>query len=101
MVGTVDQLDSEIDHRIASQRAASGGVFDSLLDRRAIVLRDRTAEDFVDELEPAAARQRFEDAFAIAELAAAAGLFLVTALHLDPRLNRFAIGHLRLMQLDF
>ena len=45
--------------------------------------RDRAAEDLVDELEVAAARQRLHRDLAVAELAVAAGLLLVAAVRLD------------------
>ena len=63
-------------------------------------LRDRAAEDFVGEFELAAARQRLQANPAIAELAVAAGLFLVAALHVGPAANGFAIGNFGRMQLD-
>ena len=45
-------------------------------------LRDRAAEDVVDELEVRAARQRLHADLAVAELAVAAGLLLVAAVRL-------------------
>ena len=61
---------------------------------------NRAAEDFVGELEVAAARQRFHLDPAIAELAVAAGLLLVAALDVGPAANGFAVGNLRRFQGD-
>ena len=52
------------------------------LDRGDELARDRAAEDLVDELEVAAARQRLDLDLAVAELAVAAGLLLVPAVRL-------------------
>ena len=60
-------------------------VLDALLDRRHELPRDRAAEDVVDELEVAAARQRLELHLAVAELAVAAGLLLVPAVRFGRR----------------
>ena len=63
--------------------------------------RDRTAEDVVDELEVAAARQRLELDLAVAELAVAAGLLLVPAVRFGRRGDGFAIGDARQLQVHF
>ena len=65
------------------------------LDRRDELARDRAAEDVVDELEVAAARQRLELDLAVAELAVAAGLLLVAAVRLGRRRDRLAVGDAR------
>src|SRR5262249_59693058 len=78
-----------------------GGFFEPLPARRAPLWWDRPAKIFVTKLEPAAARQGLKAAFATAELAAPAGLFLVTALHLDTRFDRLAVRHLGLAQRHF
>ena len=70
---------AEIDHRIAGEKTAQTRVLDALFNRRHELARDRSAEDVVDELELAAARQRFELHLAVAELTVAAGLLLVPA----------------------
>ncbi len=99
MVLAVDERDAEVDHRVARKHAALGGLLDALLDRRAVVLRDRAAEDLVHELETAALRERFDVDDADAELAASAGLFLVLAFDvLDLLLDRLEVGHLRRVQ---
>ena len=54
----------------------------------------------IDELEIAAARQRLELHLAVAELAVAAGLFLVPAVRFGRRRDRLAIGDARQLQVD-
>ena len=63
--------------------------------------RDRAAEDVVDELELAAARQRLHPDLAVAELAVAAGLLLVAAVRLDARRDRFPIRDARRLEQHF
>jgi hypothetical protein len=65
------------------------------------VARHRAAEDFVAELEAAAARQRLHANFAVAKLAVAAGLLLVPALRLGLAADGFAIRHLGRLERDF
>jgi hypothetical protein len=96
--GAVGQRDPEIHDRVPRQPAALGGFPDSLLDGRTEVLRNRSAEDLVDELEPAAARQGLQFDPAVPELPAPSGLFLVTPLDGgDSSLDRFEIGHFGLL----
>ena len=59
------------------------------------------AEDFVGELEAAAAGQGLHADLAVAELAVAAGLLLVAALGLGLGADGFAIGHLGRLEGDF
>ena len=77
------------------------GFYNSFLDRRTILLRHRAAENLVFENKSFAARQRFKDAFAIAKLAPAAGLFFVPALHFGALRDRFLVRNLRRMQHHF
>ena len=98
VIGTVDQLHLEIHQRIAGNRSRLRGFDDAFLDCRAKLLRHGAAEDLVLENKTAAARQRLENNFAIAKLPAAAGLFLVTALHFGALRNRFLVGNLGRMQ---
>ena len=72
----------EIDDRIAGQIAARGRLDDALLDRGNEVAGNGAAEDFVGELEAAAAGQRLHPDLAVAELAVAAGLLFVPSLGL-------------------
>ena len=73
-------------------------VLDPLLDRRHELARDRAAEDVVDELEIAAARQRLEPDLAVAELPVAAGLLLVAAVRLGRGGDRLAVRDPRQLQ---
>ena len=70
------------------------------LDRGHVLSRDRAAEDVVDELEVAAARQRLDPDLAVAELAVAAGLLLVAAVRLGGGRDRLAVGNPRRLELD-
>ena len=64
-------------------------------------MRNRAAENLVNEFEASAARQRLEDALAITELAATTCLLLVATLDFDASLDRLAVRHFGLMQFDF
>ena len=98
MIGAVVEDDFEVHHRIAGEIAARGRVLDSLFDGGNEVPGNGAAEDIVDELELGAARERFHLDLAIAELAMAAGLFLVAALHVGSAPNGFPIGDLGRLQ---
>src|SRR6185436_14213213 len=98
MKGSVVDGRPEIDHWIAGKEPAQPRVLDALLDRRHELTRNRAAENVVDELELAAARQRLEFHLAVAELSVAAGLFLVTAVRLGRRGARFAVRNARQLQ---
>ena len=100
MERAVEDRGAEVDHRVAGEEAAHPRVLDALLDRRHELARDRAAEDVVDELEVAAARQRLELHLAVAELAVAAGLLLVPAVRLGRRGDRLAVGDARQLQVD-
>ena len=100
MIRAVVDGDFEIDHRKAGQKAVGGGFHDSFFDGGNEIARNRAAEDFVGEFELPAARQRLHANPAIAELAVAAGLLLVAALHVGPAANGFAIRNFRRVQLD-
>ena len=84
----------------ARQVALFGGFDDAFFDGRDEVPGDGSAEDFVVELELSAARQRLHANPAIAELAVAAGLLLVAALHVGLAADGFAIRNLGRVQLD-
>ena len=100
VVRPVEDRGAEVDHRVAGQEAAQPRVLDALLDGRDELPRDRAAEDVVDELEVAAARQRLEPDLAVAELAVAAGLLLVAAVRLGRRGDRLAVGNARQLEVD-
>ena len=73
MVGAVDQLDPDVDHRVAGLDAAAERLLDPLLDGGDELGRDRAALDLVDEVEALAGR-RLDVDDDVAVLAAAAGL---------------------------
>ena len=100
VVRTVVEDDPEIDHREAGQVAAPGGVANAFFDGRNEVLRNGAAEDVVDELELAAARQRLHLDLAVAVLAVAAGLLLVAALHVGLAADGLAVRDLGRLQVD-
>src|SRR5690606_16677875 len=77
VVLAVEQTHAEVDHRVPGEVASTARFLDALLDRRAEALRNSTAEDFVEELEIAAARQRLDADLAVGELAPTTGLLLV------------------------
>ena len=78
MIRAVGDGDPEIDDRVTGEVAAHPRVLDPLFDGRHELAWDRAAEDVVDELEIGSARQRLHSDLAVAELAVAAGLLLVT-----------------------
>jgi hypothetical protein len=94
VVGAVEECHAEVDHRVAGDQAARGGLLDALVHRRDELARDDAAHDAVDELVPLATAPGLELDPAVAELATAAGLLLVPALDLRPALDRLAVGHL-------
>ena len=83
---------------IAGQVPAHPGVLDALLDGRDELPRNGAAEDVVDELEVAAARQRLHLDLAVAELAVAAGLLLVPAVRLGGRGDRLPVRNPRRLE---
>ena len=101
MIRAVVEHDAEVDDRIAGEVAAQPRFLDALLDGGNELPRDRAAEDLVDELELAAARQRLHADLAVAELAVAAGLLLVPAVRLDARGDRLAIRDARRLEQHF
>ncbi len=101
MVGTVIEHHTKIDDRESGEIAARGGVADSFFHGRNVILRNRAAKNIVDELELAAARQRFHPDLAVAVLPVATGLFFVTSLHVGLPADRLAIRNLGRLQNDF
>src|SRR5258708_28470308 len=100
LIAAVDHRYLKIDQRVTRNRSALRCLDDSFLDGGPEILRHRAAKDLVHPFETSAAIERFEDAFAITELSAPTGLFLVAALHLDLLSDRFLVRHLRRMQGD-
>ena len=91
----------EVDDGVAGEVAARGRLDDALFDGGDEVARDGAAEDFVGELEAAAAGQGLHADFAVAELAVAAGLLFVAAVGLGLAADGFAIGNLGRFERDF
>src|SRR6187397_3232848 len=91
----------EVDHREAGEEAAEPGVLDAFFDGRDELPGNRAAEDVVDELEVAPARQRLDLDLAIAELPVAARLLLVSAVRLGGRGDRLAVRNPRRLQVHF
>src|SRR6476646_2020466 len=89
---------AEVDHRIPGQETAKPSVLDSLFNCGNELTRNRAAEDVVDELELAAARERLELDLAVAELSVAAGLLLMASMRFGRRRDRFAIRNARKLQ---
>ena len=98
VIRAVVQDHPEVDDREAGEISTLRRFHDALFHRRNVVLRNRAAEDLVDELEVAAARQRLHLDLAIAELAVAAALLLVASLHVGAPANGLAIRNLRRLQ---
>src|SRR5512138_2735299 len=96
VVAAVEDLDLEVDHRVAGEHAARHGLLDALLDRVDELLRDDAADGLVRELEALARLLRDEAQPAVAVLAAAAGLADVAALRLDLPRDGLAVGDLGL-----
>src|SRR5262249_18741482 len=89
---------AKISHRKSRKVTADGRVPDPLFNGRNPVLRNRTAENVVNEFDPLATLDRFELHAAYAELAVTARLLLVFALRVSFAANRFAVRNLRRLQ---
>ncbi len=100
VIGAVIKFDFEIHHWIACEKTFFRRFNQTFLDGRNVVLRDRAAEDAIDELKALAAPKRCDPYPAVAELPMAAGLLLVTALNIGCAANGFAIRNLRSFQRD-
>ena len=94
MVLAVDELDPDVDHRVAGLDAGAERLLDPLLDGGDVLGRDRAALDLVDEVEALLGR-RLDVDHDVAELALAAGLADEVADDLlDPVADRLAVGDL-------
>src|SRR5204863_2525615 len=97
----VDQLDPHVDDRVSVHAAVHHRLVDALLHRGDVTAGDRATDDLVDELEPAAPRQRLDVDHAHTELAVAAGLLLVLALDvLRTAGDRLAVRHAHVFGVD-
>src|SRR6266545_183301 len=92
----VEDLDLDVDHRIAREHAALHGLLDALVDRVDELLRDRAADRLVLEHEARARLLRDEAQPAVAILAAAAGLADVAPLGVHLLRDGLAVGDLGL-----
>ena len=93
-------LDRGGGRRPGKRQTTRGGLDDPFFDRGAEVLRHRAAEYLIYPLKSTAAFERFEDTFAVAKLPASARLFLVSALDLCRRGDRFLVRHLWRVERD-
>ena len=98
MVGAIVQGSLQADHGITGQRALLNGFLNALLNGGVEVLGDGAAEDFLGEDHVVLLLLRLEANPDVAELAAAAGLLLVTAVSLYLLLDLLPVGDLRRIQ---
>ena len=101
MIAAVVDGDFEVDDGVAGEETARGRLDDAFFDGGDEVARDGAAEDFIVELEAAAAGHGLHADFAVAELAVAAGLLFVAALRFGFAADGFAIGNLGRLERDF
>ena len=100
MVAAVIDLDAEVHHLATGQEAAGGRFLDALVDGGDVLARDHAAHDGVFEDIAGTAGQAFHLDPAVAELATAAGLLLVAALHLHLAAHGLTVGHLGRLEDD-
>ncbi len=91
MLAVVDD-DLDVLHRVAVDGALCHGLLRARLDGRNETARDGAANDFAGELEAVALWQRLDAQVDLAELARAAGLFLVAVVALGLGRDRLAVG---------
>ena len=92
MIGAVVQGGFQVHHRVAGQHTVNHGLPHALLHGGEVVLGHRTAHDLLAELELLGVA-RLKAHPHVAELAVAAGLLLVAALHLHLLADLLAVGH--------
>src|SRR5688572_19214206 len=96
VVRAVDELDADVDYRIAGQDAGLHGLLDAEVDGGNVLARDLAADDLVEEFVALARPGGLHVDDCVAVLAAAAGLADEAALDLlDAAVDRLAVGHLR------
>ena len=83
-----------------AERPAHQGIDHAFLDRADVVARYRAADHLLRELEAGAARHRLDIEHDVAELAVAAGLFLVPAALGDPLADGLLIADRRRLRFD-
>ena len=94
MVGAVVEAHLEVHHRVACDVASGCRFLNALVHCGDVLLRNGTTHDGVLEDIAGAPGQALHLDPAVTELAAATGLFLVTALDLHLALDRLAVGNL-------
>ncbi len=94
MEGAIVQGRPEIDGREPGQHPFVRRFGNAFFNRRNILARHRSADDFIDELEPGTSRQRFDLQPDVGILAATARLLFVFALQLGLATQGFTIRHL-------
>ena len=101
VVATVVKRRLDVNHWIAGDNTAVQRFADTFLHRRAILLRNHAALDFVDKFETFARLVRLKSHPNVTVLTAAAGLFGVLTLHFGSAANGFAESNLRLADVSF
>ena len=100
MVRPVRQRNAEIDNRISRKNTLRHCLHDSLLDGRAVLLRNDPADDLVYELETTPPRKGLNIQPSVSELPASPGRFLVTSLDGRLALDGLLVGNLRGLEVD-
>ena len=101
MIRSIDQRHANIDHRIAGDNAFRHGLHNALFHGGSVLLGNDAAHNPVGEFETAAPGEGFDLQPGVAELPAAAGLFLLTPLHGCLSLDRLFVRDLRGLQVHF
>src|SRR5690606_1460887 len=100
VVGAVEALGLEVDHRVAGEDALLRRLLDPLVHRRDELAGDHAADDRVRDHVAGPARQRLQADVAVAVLAVAARLLLVLALPLRLLADRLAVRDARRLGRD-
>ena len=96
MRAAINDVDFDVDHRIAAEHAVEHRLLDPFLDRRDVFPRNDAADDFVLNDKSLAAFGRPHIHFDVSVLTATAGLFDQLADAMGGSSNRLAVSDLRL-----
>ena len=96
MIGAIIQGNLTVNNRVACQYAVLHCALDTLVNRLDVFLRNRTADNLVDELVALARLVRLEDDLDMTILALTAGLTCVLALDVSRLADGLLVGYLRL-----
>ena len=96
MIRTVVQFDTDVDDLVTGDRAVFQSLFDTFFYAADVFLRDRTANDMVDEFEAFAGFSRIDTDLDMTILSGTTGLLLVLVVHVDFLGERLFVGDLRL-----